>query len=65
MAFLFPAKEFLIGVAFMILVSVALAAFVKFLQSREGKKLMRQQQIGGSNRAQRRKERALSRRRKD
>jgi bacterial/archaeal transporter family protein len=42
MALLFVAREVFIGVTVIILLGVALLAFMKFLQSREGRKIIRQ-----------------------
>jgi hypothetical protein len=51
-----------IGVA--ILICIAVGLFLKFLLSREGRKLTERRYMGNSNRAQRRKEKAMSKRKR-
>lgn len=65
MGVLLLAKELLVGAAIIVLVGIAVMAFMKFLRSQEGKRIIRQRQISGSNRAQRRKEKAISRRKRN
>lgn len=65
MALLFATKELFIVVGITILAAVAVVAFMKFLNSRQGKKIAKRRQISGSNRTQRRKEKAMNRRKRN
>jgi len=61
---LLHANSFLYGISFTILSCALLWLILKFVLSRKGRKLTKRRYIGNSNRAQRRKEQAMSRRRR-